>query len=396
MRIDIPCPHLPELRSLFDRVGVEARFVGGCVRDTLAGYGPKDFDLASPARPEEIMRVAEDAGHRVIPTGLKHGTVTVVMENEPYEITTLRADVATDGRHAEVEFVTDFRADAERRDFTINAMSAGLDGRLHDYFGGVGDLGSGRLMFVGDPAARITEDYLRILRFFRFRARFGGDEPDGYVDGMAPFAPGLEMISGERIWSEIKKIVIGPSARSAIDDMERIGVLREIGARFDPSLVDEAVSRPEAQSTPPSVLVGVICVDRPALDDISLRWRLSNDEAGAAVDALAVREEIGKGGVSTHELVCMALDGRDRASIIGAATLMGQSHLVSEFPDTLPRLPVAGADLIAAGVKPGPGMGSMLREMDKAWRASHFTLGKGDLMASSTDFDIQKPTERRP
>ncbi len=155
-----------------------ARLVGGCVRDTLAGRPVADIDLATPLPPEDAAQTLTAAGIRVIPTGLAHGTVTALIDGRPYEITTLRRDLVTDGRHAEVAWTGDWREDAARRDFTMNAMSLAPDGTLHDYFGGAADLAAGRVRFVGDAATRVAEDYLRILRFFRFQARYGTGDPD--------------------------------------------------------------------------------------------------------------------------------------------------------------------------------------------------------------------------
>ena len=178
-----------------------ARVVGGAVRDTLAGLPVADIDVASPLQPEEVLRRLEKAGVRCVPTGLSHGTVTAVTTRGPIEITTLRHDVETDGRHAVVAFTADWQADAARRDFTINAMSMRSDGAVFDYFGGIADLRARRVRFVGDPAARITEDYLRVLRFFRFYARYGGEAPDQpTADGLRAGVAGFDrLIGGARV-----------------------------------------------------------------------------------------------------------------------------------------------------------------------------------------------------
>ena len=204
-----------------------ARVVGGAVRDTLAGLPVADIDVASPLQPEEVLRRLEKAGVRCVPTGLSHGTVTAVTTRGPIEITTLRHDVETDGRHAVVAFTADWQADAARRDFTINAMSMRSDGAVFDYFGGIADLRAHRVRFVGDPAARITEDYLRVLRFFRFYARYGGEAPDQpTADALRAGVAGFDRLSAERVWSELKRILTAPDPSAAIRLMAKLGVLQ--------------------------------------------------------------------------------------------------------------------------------------------------------------------------
>jgi poly(A) polymerase/tRNA nucleotidyltransferase (CCA-adding enzyme) len=194
----------------------EARLVGGVVRDVLAGRAPTDVDLTTPQPPDAVMRMLQRAGIRAVPTGIDHGTVTAVVEGRGFEVTTLRRDVETDGRHALVAFTDDWRADAARRDFTINAMSATRDGAVFDYFGGVADLQAGIVRFVGDPATRIAEDYLRILRFFRFLARYGGALPDlAALGAIRAGLPGLAQLSAERVWRELTSILAAPDPRGA-------------------------------------------------------------------------------------------------------------------------------------------------------------------------------------
>ena len=181
-----------------------ARLVGGCVRDALAGRALADIDLATPDRPEAVMQALAAAGLKYAPTGLKHGTVTAISDHRGFEVTTLRRDVETDGRHAEVVWTDDWAVDAARRDFTVNAMSMTQDGTVFDYFGGQDDLAAGRIRFVGEPAARIAEDYLRILRFFRFQARYGRQSPDAAtVSAVRGGIGGLGRLSPERIWRRI-------------------------------------------------------------------------------------------------------------------------------------------------------------------------------------------------
>ena len=204
----IPEP-VKKLDSVLSRFSVDSlvRVAGGAVRDLLAGVEPKDWDLATPLHPEEVIKSAEEAGFKVLPTGLQHGTVTVMVDGEPLEVTTLRVDVETDGRHADVEFTTDWKEDAARRDLTVNAMFLTMDGEVVDFFGGQQDLEDGRVRFVGNARERMAEDFLRILRFFRFHGRVGSgkfDEKD--LLAIHDSTHGLAGISGERIWMEMQKI----------------------------------------------------------------------------------------------------------------------------------------------------------------------------------------------
>ncbi|MGF1609026.1 MAG: CCA tRNA nucleotidyltransferase, partial [Kiloniellales bacterium] len=203
-----------ETRAVADALtaeGGEVRFVGGCVRDAVAGRPVKDIDIATADPPERVIALLEAAGLTAVPTGLAHGTVTAVSGGRPFEITTLRVDVETYGRHARVAFTDDWEADAARRDFTFNAMSCGLDGSLYDPFGGREDLTAGRVRFVGEAEARIREDYLRLLRFFRFQAHYGRAAPD--PEGLAAaraLAPRLESLSGERLRNELLRLLQAP------------------------------------------------------------------------------------------------------------------------------------------------------------------------------------------
>ena len=201
-----------------------ARAVGGCVRDALAGVASADVDVAAPLPPEEIATRLRDAGLKVFETGLAHGTVTAVKDHEPVEVTALRRDLVTDGRHALVEWTTDWREDAARRDFTINAMSLAPDGSLYDYFAGRADLAAGKVRFVGDPDTRLAEDYLRALRFFRFQARYGAGEPDALaVAAIRRAVPGLARLSAERVWMELKRIL------GVADPVATLALMRETG-----------------------------------------------------------------------------------------------------------------------------------------------------------------------
>ena len=228
----------PQVRTLLDLLnlrsdyGDHARVAGGAVRDALLGVEPKDWDVATVLLPTEVMAMAERAGFDVIPTGLQHGTVTVVVDGMPLEVTTLRSDVETDGRHAEVEFVTDWKEDAARRDLTMNAMFMTVDGSVQDFFGGTEDLWEGRVRFVGHATDRIEEDFLRILRFFRFAGRMGVATFDvEALRAIKRLSPNLSRISGERVWMEMSKILSGNCVREVLERMEHAGEIGRASCR---------------------------------------------------------------------------------------------------------------------------------------------------------------------
>src|ERR1700761_4668972 len=215
--------------ALLDGAGSEARVIGGAVRNTLLGAPIGDIDIATTSLPDEVVRRAKAAGIKSVPTGIEHGTVTLVLDGQPFEVTTLREDIETFGRKAKVSFGTDWKRDAERRDFTINALSAGVDGVVHDYVGGLPDIAARQGRFIGDPSRRIAEDYLRILRFFRIHAAYGIGEPDR--EGLLACIggrDGLAGLSAERVRTEIMKLMIAPGALASIAAMADGGLLLQI------------------------------------------------------------------------------------------------------------------------------------------------------------------------
>ena len=217
---------LARLLAVLDRDGEEARVVGGAVRNALIGEPIAEIDVATTAVPDEVLRRVTAAGFKPVPTGIEHGTITVVIDRHPFEVTTLRQDVETYGRHAKVAFGRDWKTDAERRDFTINALSAARDGTVYDYVGGLADLEARRVRFIGDPAKRIAEDYLRILRFFRFHAAYGHGHPD--PEGLAACIAGrdgLDQLSRERVRMELMKLLLAPHAAPTLTAMTDSGLL---------------------------------------------------------------------------------------------------------------------------------------------------------------------------
>ncbi|TVQ29059.1 MAG: CCA tRNA nucleotidyltransferase [Geminicoccaceae bacterium] len=355
--------------------GKPARFVGGCVRDTLLGRARPglDLDLATAEPPERVLALVAAAGIKAIPTGLQHGTVTAVVDHQPFEITTLRRDVATFGRHATVAFTDDFTVDAARRDFTFNAMSADRAGHLFDPFGGEADLMAGRVRFVGDPTTRIHEDYLRILRFFRFHAGFGREAPDAAtLAALGAGIAGMAHLSGERLQHELWKLLAAPDPRAAVRHMDGIGLLAWLlGARVEllpferlvtvepaPDALRRLAALLRATADPPRTHAGLVQRLKPSRADAERLARL------IAVPARDLSAE------DDGELRrWLYRQGKDAAL---AATLFAVDRPLPGFADRLaalatPRLPLLGRDVLARGVPPGPAVGRLLAAIEAWW-----------------------------
>jgi poly(A) polymerase/tRNA nucleotidyltransferase (CCA-adding enzyme) len=372
-----------------------ARAVGGCVRDALAGREVHDVDVAAPLPPEDIAARLQAAGLKVFETGLKHGTVTAVLDHVPVEVTALRRDVVTDGRHAEVAWTTDWREDAARRDFTINAMSLAADGRLWDYFGGRADLAAGRVRFVGDAATRLAEDYLRALRFFRFWARYGRGDPDAAaIAAIRDAVEGLKRrIAPERIWMELKRLLGAPDPVAALELMAGTGVL-------------EAVL-PEARSF--DLLRRLVALDAPAdpllrmgalvaADDVAAlarRLRLSGEEKSRLEGMLSASPVHGGGpgwGHPAHAVLDRAALARWRATrprrqaldelwLAEAADGGDRAALRADVEATdAPVFPLLGRDVLAEGAPPGPEVGQMLAAIRDWWLEGGCTATRDDCL----------------
>ena len=373
--------------------GRPARFVGGCVRDGLLGRmtAGAELDLATAERPEEVVRLLEAAGLKAIPTGLAHGTVSTVVDGQRFEITTLREDVATHGRHAEVVFGDDFEADAARRDFTINAMSCDGEGRLFDYFGGRADLAAGRVRFVGEPARRIAEDYLRILRFFRFLAYYGRAPAEAAaLAATAAAAPEISRLSGERIQAEMLKLLAAPDPLPALRLMAETGVLGQV----IPGPVGQERLRGLLRVAPAAdPLLRLAALLRPppaapaALETVAERWRLSRRDASrlaalatAPMPALAApaaerRRALYRIGAERYrDLVRLAAAEAPDAAALAAA--------LAEAAAWRPRrLPLDGDDLQALGLTPGPRVGAVLAAVEAWWLAQDFAPDRAACLA---------------
>jgi poly(A) polymerase len=403
-RADRPLAGQPWLRARSSRRvlaaleadGREARFVGGYVRDGLLGRAPGPaIDLATPERPEQVIRLLERAGLPAIPTGLAHGTITTLADHRHFEITTLRRDVACDGRHAEVEFTDDFAADAARRDLTINAMSCDSAGRLYDYFGGRDDLAAGRVRFVGDPAARVAEDYLRILRFFRFFAHYGRPPADAAaLAACRAAAPELRRLSGERIQAEMNKLLSAADPLPALRLMVETGVLGEV-IPGPVALVRLARLLELAPDSDPLVRLAALLrpppADPEAAEQLAARWRLSNRDAGRLL-AMA-RERLPDLLASPQARACdlhrRGAERYDDLARIAAAEAEGDPR--AALDDALAaagswepkRLPVGGDDILALGVPPGPRVGAILKALEAWWVARDFAPDRAACLAEA-------------
>jgi poly(A) polymerase/tRNA nucleotidyltransferase (CCA-adding enzyme) len=347
----------------------EARIVGGAVRDMLAGRPVMDVDFASPLAPDAVTARAQAAGLKAVPTGLAHGTVTVVARGVGFEVTTLRRDVETDGRHAVVTFTDDWREDASRRDFTINAMSAARDGEIFDYFGGREDLVAGRVRFVGQASERIAEDYLRVLRFFRFFARYGRGEPDvEAVAAIRALREGVETLSAERVWSEVKQILLAPDPCPALALMHNTGVLALVLPEADEARLKALVSK----GAPVDSLLRVAALLQGDVDAFAARWKLSNAEHQRLLALAAMNTLLPEDDDATLR---RALAEDEAAVLIDRIWLYGSDEPGwVELRKRLsgmerPVFPLYGRDITALGVPAGPRVGMLLREVYAWWMA---------------------------
>lgn len=357
--------HDPALQAVL-AVLPSARLVGGAVRDALASRPVSDIDLATPERPDAVIGALAAAGLKHAPTGLQHGTVTAISQGRGFEVTTLRTDERTDGRHAEVAWTTDWQQDAARRDFTINAMSMRPDGAVFDYFAGLADLQAGRVRFVGDPAQRIAEDYLRVLRYFRFHARYAISAPDpSTLDALAAGVPGLARLSAERVWSELKRILAVPDPVEAIGLMARLGVLPAVlpGAS-DPAALAHLV-RAGAPADPLLRLTALY----PAAADLAERLKLSKSEAatlaslaGPAPDPAWDEPTLRR---ALAETPASALLGR--TWLVGGDAPQWQGLRARLAATCRPVFPLHGRDALQLGLPAGPAIGLLLDAVRSWW-----------------------------
>ncbi|RWM91300.1 MAG: CCA tRNA nucleotidyltransferase [Mesorhizobium sp.] len=401
--------HLQRLLAGLAAGGEEARVAGGAVRNALIGQPVADVDIATTCLPDETIRRAEAAGFKAVPTGIEHGTITIVAGGKPFEVTTLRADIETDGRRAKVSFGRDWKADAERRDFTINALYAEADGTIVDLVGGVADIEARRLRFIGDPEARIREDYLRILRFFRFFAWYGDGRPDAEgLKACARLKEGLGQLSVERVWSELKKLLSAPDPSRALLWMRQAGVLTSVLPESEKWGIDaiHALTRAEKDLgwTPDPLLrlEAIVPPDAARMTTLAERLRFSVSDAGrlrqwaltAPVEPKTTEAELAKRlyrgdrqGIVDRLRLSLA-SARSRAVENNDALLEagGLSRLLA-FAEKWkkPGFPLKGADLTRLGASPGPKLGATLKNLENEWIESGFALDRDALLKRAAE-----------
>jgi poly(A) polymerase len=363
-----------------------ARFVGGCVRNAIMGRPVDDIDIATQLTPDQTLKALEAAKVKAVPTGIEHGTVTAIVEGEPFEITSLRRDVETDGRRAVVAFTEDWAEDAQRRDFRLNALYAAPDGEIFDPVGGgYADAMAGRVIFIGDADARLREDYLRILRFFRFNAWYGAGMDETGLAACQRQRDGLAKIARERIWKELKKLLAAPSPRIAVQAMDVSGVLdavlpehHGVAVLHDLELTEQLVG-----SQPDALLRLMALLPRSALavQQTQEALRLSNEEAGRltvwAADNLP--EPV---GMKSKDLRA-TLYWHGKQAVVDRAMLTGadiRDLLAAVRAWQQPDFPIGGEDALAAGLT-GQEIGQALSRVAKAWVESDFYLERDALLA---------------
>ena len=374
-------PRLQQVMAAILDAGEDVRVAGGAVRNALLGTAINDVDLATTMRPQEVMRVCKAAGFGVHPTGIDHGTVTVVNGSRTFEVTTLRRDVETDGRRAVVSFTGDFAEDAQRRDFTMNALYCSANGEIFDFSNGYADILKRRVRFVGTAETRIREDYLRILRLFRFHAAYGVGACD--AKGLAAatkLRAGLKKISAERISQEMKKLVVAPRAVAVLQVMAKAGILKLVFPHTDEFRV---MGRLPADP----LLRLFVLAKRPK--ELKERLRLSNAE-GERIAALISAPQV---SASLSEKDARSLIYEIGAAAFGDVTWISQARSKAKMDDPrwqalrdlaatwpVPALPVSGQDLVAAGVPPGPGLGQQLRRIEAYWVERDFKPDRTELL----------------
>ena len=399
-------PSLQQLLAALSEGGEEARVVGGAVRNTLLNEPVGDIDIASTTLPAETKARAESCGFKVVPTGIEHGTVTVVAKGVPYEVTTLRADVETHGRQATVAFGRDWQVDAERRDFTVNALYVRANGDVVDHVGGLADIEKRELRFIGDAEQRITEDYLRILRFFRFFAWYGSGRPDAAgLKACAKLKSHLQTLSAERVWSELKKLLSAPDPSRALLWMRQSGVLTQILPESEKWGIDaiHALVRSERDlGWKPDALLrlqAIVPPDAARMTVLGKRLRLSNvDKARLENWALA---DLPKPELSDAGLIKLIYGGSRLALIDRIKLALVSARAEAENDNQammragnynrllgvaeraeIPVFPISGADLMKLGFEKGPELGKQLKALEAVWLASGFELSKENLLAT--------------
>ncbi len=390
----------PEVTRVLAALGapdVDVRFVGGCVRDALAGRVIHDIDIATPDTPGIVQQRLEKAGLKAVLTGLDHGTITAVTEGRTFEITTLRRDTACDGRHADVEFTTDWKEDAGRRDLTVNAMSLSPDGTLHDYFAGQADLAAGIIRFVGNAADRIQEDYLRVLRLFRFHAHFGRAPVDAEtLSACQQHTEGLKTLSAERVHQEMAKLLSALTPVDSIKQMRSCGVLQVLLPEVESGQMLGALINVEAiAQIKPAWVRRLAALVRPTIRvrDLTQRLRLTNQEADLLAFLMGPQPALAANmRVPSFDFVLFR-HGKDviieRLALLAARDSKPDLWLplFERTKAWVPQpLPISGADILALQIAPGPAVGRALRAAEEQWAESGFQASAADLLAHVQSF----------
>ena len=386
-RIDVSTimdrPGVARLLAVCRAGGATARFVGGAVRDVLLGRPLGDIDIAIDRPPAEIVAILTSAGIETLGYGFSHGTVPALLDGEVIELTSLRVDVKALGRHAEVAFTDDWAEDARRRDLTINALYLDADGCLYDPCDGYADLKAGRIRFVGDAAERIAEDRLRILRFFRFLAWYGQDEPDASaLAACRAAAPEIAHLSGERIQAEMCKLLRAADPLAVLILMRDWDVLARVvpGAPDLERLAGLIAREAEAQAAPDAIRrLAALLSDLGDTEALSRRWRLSRAAADRLVAAVrpAAPATAAIGGGDARLLLYHC----GRVTALDLALLWSTARLAACVQgEAIPVFPLAGRDVVAAGVGPGKAVGRILGDLEKTWRDGGFVLDRADLL----------------
>ncbi len=381
MRLEADWLASAPLRAVLDALDGPAFFVGGCVRNTLLGQPVADVDITTPIEPAEVTRRLVAAGLKAVPTGIEHGTVMAVSGGEGFEITTFRADVATDGRRATVRFSTDIAVDAARRDFTMNAIYADPAGEIIDPLGGLADLLARRIRFIGEPRDRIREDYLRILRFFRFTAWYGEDgiEPEGLA-ACAELAEGIDGLARERIGAEMKKLLAAPDPAPAVAAMAASGVLARCLAGASPALLAPLVDLEDKAGVAADWMVRLAALGGAGP---ARALRLSRAEAKGLAVIRALLAAPVPVAIAAHRNGARAAQAMALLRAAGGDA-GGLASLKSEIARGAgAEFPLLAADLIAAGIKPGPALGAALEAARTRWLDSNFSLDSEKLLGEA-------------
>ncbi|XP_007531703.1 CCA tRNA nucleotidyltransferase 1, mitochondrial [Erinaceus europaeus] len=385
---------LKSLTELFAKERHELRIAGGAVRDLLNGVKPQDVDFATTATPSQMKELFQAAGVRMINNkGEKHGTITARLHEENFEITTLRIDVATDGRHAEVEFTTDWQKDAERRDLTINSMFLGFDGTLFDYFNGYEDLKNKKVRFVGQARQRIEEDYLRILRYFRFYGRIvdkPGDHDPETLDAIAENAKGLAGISGERIWVELKKILVGNHMNHLMHLIYDLNVAPYIGLPANANLEEfnKVSKNVEGFSPKPMTLLAALFKVQEDVTKLDLRLKISKEEKNLGLFIVKNKTDLIKAADASEPLKPyqdFIIDSREPDATSRVCELLkyqGEHSLLKDMQQwSIPPFPVSGHDIRKVGISSGKEIGALLQQLREQWKKSGYQMEKDELLS---------------